>query len=49
MSKIFEINEDYSSQRDCLELALEYKNSLTFNIDSVKHEFKAVNTKLNVK
>ena len=40
MARIFEINEDKDSQRDCLELALEYKNTLTFDIKAIKQELK---------
>ena len=38
MAKIFEMNEDKDSQKDCLELALEYKDSLTFDAKAVKAE-----------
>ena len=40
MSKIFEINKDNNSRLDCLELALDNKNTLTFNNLSVENEYK---------
>ena len=40
MSKIFEIDEDKNSQLDCLELALDNKNTLTFNPTAVNAQYK---------
>ena len=42
MARIFEINGDEQSRHDCLELALTYKDSLTFPFDSVKAEFQSL-------
>jgi tetratricopeptide (TPR) repeat protein len=42
MAKIFELNEDKDSQKDCLELALTYKETLTFPIASIKQELKEI-------
>ena len=43
MARIFELNEDNDSRKDCLELALEYKNSLTFDVNSIEAELKSLN------
>ena len=40
MSRIFESNEDYKSAKDCLELALGYKNSLTFDMRIIQKELE---------
>ena len=49
MSRIFEINEDIPSQKDCLSLALDFKESLTFNHDAVKNELKELKEKIDAK
>ena len=46
MAKIFELNEDNESRRDCLELALTYKDSLTFDYKSVEAEFREVSNSI---
>ena len=40
MSKIFELNDDIDSRRDCLEFAIENQKTLTFDINLVKNEYK---------
>ena len=40
MASIFKLNEDYNSAKDCLELALEYKNSLNFDYRAIKAELR---------
>ena len=42
MAKIFEMNEDYNSQKDCLELALNFQGTLTFSIGSIQEELKKI-------
>ena len=42
MAKIFELNEDFDSYKDSLELAYEHKDSLTFNVGAVKNEIKQI-------
>ena len=42
MARIFELNEDNDSRRDCLELALNYNDTLTFPIENIKQELKEV-------
>ena len=38
MAKIFQIDDELDSYKDCLELALENRKSLTFNFEAVKQE-----------
>ena len=40
MSKIFELNEEPKSRLDCLEMALENKETLTFDFYKVRREYK---------
>ena len=39
---------DKETYKECLELAIENKDSLTFNFDSVKKELKELKESLNV-
>ena len=42
MSRIFEIMGDDSSRKDCLELALEYQKTLTFNLETIRKEYREI-------
>ena len=46
MSKIFEINEDDESRCDSLEVALNFKDTLTFDYKSAKNELKLLKKEL---
>ena len=42
MAKVFELMEDENSYHDCLELALENKSTLTFDVGAIKQELKEI-------
>ena len=42
MSKIFELNNEAKSRLDCLEMALENKETLTFDFYKVRREYKQI-------
>ena len=46
MSKIFEINEDDESRCDSLEVALSFKDTLTFDYKSARNELKLLKKEL---
>ena len=47
MSKVFELTEDSTSRQDCLELALDNQETLTFSIKAVKEEYKELKKNQN--
>ena len=40
MARVFELMEDEKSYKDCLELAIENRKTLTFNLKSIQQEYK---------
>ena len=48
LSRIYELVDDSESQKDYLELALENKDTLTFDFVSVKNELKELEELSNV-